>query len=64
VDYLIKWVEAETVRKIESDDIIRFLTNILCRHGISELIITDNSPQFCSDKTKAFLDLNDAYVHY
>jgi len=64
VDYLTKWVEAEAVRKIESDDVIRFLTNVFCRHGIPELIITDNGPQFCSDKTKAFLDLNDVYVHY
>jgi len=27
-------------------------------------LITDNRPQFITDKTKAFLDLNDIYVNY
>ena len=64
VDYLTKWVEAEALAKTESEDVIRFLNNIFSRHGIPEILITDNGPQFISDKTKAFLDLNDVYVHY
>ena len=63
VDYLTKWVEAEPLMKTESEDVIRFLTNVFSRHGIPELLITDNGPQLISDKTKAFLDLNDVYVH-
>jgi len=64
VDYLTKWVEAEPLEKIESDDIIKFLKMVFSRHGIPEILITDNGPQFISDKTKAFLDLHDVYVHY
>ena len=63
VDYLTKWVEAEPLEKTESEDVIRFLINVFSRHGIPELLITDNGPQLISDKTKAFLDLHDVYVH-
>ena len=64
VDYLTKWVEAEPLKSIESDDIINFLKRVFSRHGIPEILTTDNGPQFISDKTKAFLDLHDVYVHY
>ena len=64
VDYLTKWVEAEPTRNIESDDVISFLSKVFARHGIPEILITDNGPQFCSDKTKAFLDLYGVYVHF
>jgi len=40
------------------------LVNIFARHGIPEVLITDNGPQFRSDKTKSFLDLNGVFVHY
>ena len=64
VDYLTKWVETEPTQKIESDDVINFLTRVFSRHGIPEILITDNGPQFRSDKTKAFLDLYGVYVHF
>jgi len=58
VDYLTKWVEAEPLQKTESEDIIRFMKGFFfffARHGTPEQLITDNGPQFCWDKTKAFL---------
>eukprot|EP00833_Pecoramyces_ruminatium_P001282 jgi/Orpsp1_1/1175314/evm.model.c7180000053383.2 len=64
VDYLTKWVEAEPTKTIESDDVISFLINVFSRHGIPEVLITDNGPQFYSDKTKAFLDLYGIYVKF
>jgi len=64
VDYLTKWVEAEPLKEIGSNDVIRFLKKVFARHGVLELLITDNGPQFYSDKTKAFLDLHDVYVNY
>ena len=64
VDYLTKWVEAEPLKSIESDDVIWFLKQVFARHGVPQLLITDNGPQFGSDKTKAFLDLHDVYVHF
>ena len=64
VDYLTKWVEAEPSINIESDDVIHFLTRVFSRHGTPEILVTDNGPQFRSDKTKSFLDLYGVYVNY
>jgi len=64
VDYFTKWVEAEPLKQTSSDKVIRFLKNVFARHGVPELLIADNGPQFYSEKTKAFLDLHDVYVHY
>ena len=64
VDYLTKWVEAEPSINIESEDVIQFLMKVFSRHGIPEVLITDNGPQFLSDKTKSFLDLYGVYVHF
>ena len=43
------------------EDVIKFLKNVFARHGIPELLVTDNGPQFCSYQTKAFLDLHDIF---
>ena len=64
VDYLTKWVEAEALKSSESEEEIKFLKSVFARHGIPEILTTDNGPQFIADKTKAFLDLHDVYVHY
>ena len=64
VDYLTKWVEAEPLQTTESDQVMQFLKKVFARHGIPEVLVTDNGPQFISDKTKGFLDLHDVYVHY
>ena len=57
-------MEAEPLITIESNDVIKFLTRVFSRHGIPEVLITDNGPQFTSDTTKGFLDLYGVYVHY
>ena len=64
VDYFTKWVEAEPTATIESSDVMRFLLKVFSRHGIPQILVTDNGPQFFSDKTKAFLDMYGVYVHY
>ena len=62
VDYFTSWVEAEPLKKIESIDIIEFLREVFCRHGVPEILITDNGSQFISKETKGFLDLYDVYI--
>jgi len=62
VDYFTGWVEASPLQKTESSDIIRFLVNVFSRHGIPELVITDNGPQLISMQTLGFLDLYNVYV--
>jgi len=62
VDYFTGWVEAESHKRIESKDIIKFLSTVFSRHGIPELLITDNGPQFISAQTKGFLDIYGIYM--
>jgi len=57
VDYFTEWVEAKAVNKIESSDVIEFLIEVFSRHGIPEILISDNGPQFISNQTKGFLDI-------
>jgi len=64
VDYFTKWVEEEPTRAITSKDVIRFLLRVFARHGIPEIIVTDNGTQFSSDVTKAFMDLYGTYVQF
>ena len=64
VDYFTKWVEAEPTENITSSDIIKFLINVFARHGVPQVITTDNGVQFTSDMTKIFLDLYDVYVKF
>jgi len=37
---------------------------VFSRHGIPEILVTDNGPQFTSNATKGFLDLYNVYTHY
>jgi len=64
VDYFTKWVEAKPLRITTSQEGTNFLVEVFSRHGIPELIITDNGVQFTADYTKIFLDLYDVYVHF
>ena len=64
VDYFTKWVEAEPTENITSYDVIKFLINVFARHGVPQVITTDNGVQFTSDMTKIFLDLYDVYVKF
>jgi len=64
VDYFTKWVEAEPTENITSKDVIKFLINVFARHGVPQIITTDNGPQFSSDMTKIFLDLYDVYIKF
>jgi len=64
VDYFTKWVEAEPTENITSKDVIKFLINVFSRHGVPQVITTDNGAQFTSDMTKIFLDLYDVYIKF
>ena len=64
VDYTTKWVEASPLKKIESQDVISFLKDVFARHGVPELIITDNGTQFSSDVTKTMVDLYGSWIQF
>ena len=64
VDYTTKWEEASPLQHIKSTDVINFLKDIFARHGVPEVIITNNGSQFSSDVTKAMIDLYGAWVRF
>ena len=48
-NYFDKWVEVEAYANIKDKDVTKFVwKNIICRFGIPQAIIADNSPQFDS----------------
>ncbi|XP_072074435.1 uncharacterized protein [Arachis hypogaea] len=56
IDYFSKWVEAQPLAKITSQQMISFVwKNIICRFGIPQHIITDNGRQFADQKFQSFL---------
>ncbi|XP_025607708.1 uncharacterized protein [Arachis hypogaea] len=56
IDYFSKWVEAQPLAKITSQQMISFVwKNIICHFGIPEHIITDNGRQFADQKFQSFL---------
>ncbi|RVW27770.1 Retrovirus-related Pol polyprotein from transposon 412 [Vitis vinifera] len=64
-DYFSKWVEAEAYASIKDKDVTKFVwKNIVCRFGISQIIIADNGPQFDSIAFRNFcseLNIRNSY---
>src|SRR3954468_9839273 len=56
VDYFTKWIEAEALAKITSQNVLRFYKrNILARFGVPQAIVTDNGTQFTDRKFQEFV---------
>ena len=49
IDYYSRWIEIAQLNKTTSEDIIRHTSSIFARHGIPEVVVSDNSPQFSSE---------------
>ena len=55
VDYFTKWIEAEALAKITSQNVLHFYKrNILARFGIPQAIVTDNGTQFIDHTFQEF----------
>nr|GEX76662.1 reverse transcriptase domain-containing protein [Tanacetum cinerariifolium] len=55
IDYFTKWIKAKPLVKITSNELIRFvMDNIICRFGLSRIIITDNGAQLVNDPFKSW----------
>ncbi|XP_020675309.2 uncharacterized protein LOC110094419, partial [Dendrobium catenatum] len=54
-DYFSKWAEAIPLKKVKSEDMMRFFRDhVVYRFGIPRCIISDNSPSFRSTKIARF----------
>ncbi|XP_064947540.1 uncharacterized protein LOC103974979 [Musa acuminata AAA Group] len=55
VDYFTKWVEAEPLATITAQQVEKFVwKNLITRFGLPTTIITDNGPQFASQRFREF----------
>ncbi|KAK1646488.1 hypothetical protein QYE76_064293 [Lolium multiflorum] len=56
-DYFTKWVEAVPMKKVASEDVIKFvLEHVIHRFGIPQTITTDGGSVFVSKEMKEFCD--------
>nr|XP_025647386.1 uncharacterized protein LOC112742363 [Arachis hypogaea] len=56
IDYFFKWIEAQPLAKITSQQMLSFVWKyIICRFGIPRHIIRDNGRQFADQKFTSFL---------
>ena len=56
VDYLSAFVEIAKLNNTSSASIVNNLKSIFARHGIPEIVVTDNGPQYSSQTFSAFAD--------
>lgn len=54
VDYYSRYVEIARLGPTRSADVIVHLKSMFARHGIPELLVTDNGPQFSGHDMEAF----------
>ena len=53
IDYFTKWMEAKPLAKITGKEVKKFvLENIVCRFGLSGVIVMDNEINFVNDPFK------------
>jgi transposase InsO family protein len=64
VDKFSKWIEAQPIVIVHSNEAIAFFTNIIYHFGIPNRIITDNDTQFMGKKFLNFCEGNNIHVDW
>ena len=49
VDYYSRWIEVAKLAKATAAEVVRHTSSIFARHGIPELVISDNGPQYTAE---------------
>ena len=65
IDYFTKWVEVEPLAKITQQNVKNFIwKNIVCRFGVSRVLISDNERQFDNTLFRDFYEHFGIKNHY
>ena len=62
VDKFTKWIEAQPITVIKSEQAVLFFTDIIHRFGVPNSIIIDNGTQFMGKKFLQFCDEHHIHV--
>ena len=54
VDYYSNFIEFDHLKETTSEKVIEFCKSQFARHGIPDIVISDNGPQFSSEKFRQF----------
>ena len=54
VDYYSRWIEVARLTSETSEAVIEHMSSIFARHGIPEIVVSDNGPQYTSDAFAKF----------
>ena len=48
VDYYSRWIEVARLKILSSQEVIDHTRSMFARHGIPEIVVSDNGPQYYS----------------
>jgi transposase InsO family protein len=64
VNKFSKWIEAQPIVNVRSEEAVSFFIDIIYRFGIPNMIITDNDTQFMGKKFLNFYDDNNIRIDW
>jgi len=56
VDYYSRWIEVAKLNKLTSQEVIDHTRSMFARHGIPEIVVSDNGPQYSADLYAKFAE--------
>ena len=62
VDYNSRWIEIKRLQNQTSDHVINILKELFATHGIPDIVISDNGPQYASESFQKFAR-NYGFIH-
>ena len=54
IDYYSRWIEIAKLHNMSSEEVVFHTRSVFAQHGIPEMVISDNGPQFASDTYARF----------
>ena len=64
MDYYSRWIEVARLTSETSEAVIEHMSSIFARHGIPEIVVSDNGPQYTSDAFAKFARVFGFYHHH